>query len=57
MEYLPCSLPLHQISAFAPNKKMVIQIGDTFLLSWRSEGDAITKYVGTFLGMNGINST
>jgi len=57
IEYLPSSLSLDHISAFVPKRKIVIQIGDTFLLSWRSEGEFITKFVGTFLGMNGINRT
>ena len=57
IEYLPSSLSLDHISAFVPKRKIVIQIGDTFLLSWRSEGEFITKYVGTFLGMNGTNRT
>ena len=57
MEYLPSSLPLHQISAFVPSKKMVIQIGDSFLLRGRSSGDTNTNYVGIYLGINGMHQT
>ena len=57
MEYLPSSLPLHQISAFLLSKKMVIQIGDSFLLRGRSSGDTNTNYVGIYLGINGMHQT
>ena len=53
VRYLPSSLLLHNITTLAPQLKAAVQIGDTFLDLPLARPDAMSKFVGIFLGFHG----